>query len=46
MGSAGSGLGGSGSGLGGFGQQLADLIGGLVGSLVDTTEYRVELNFA
>ena len=31
-GSMGTGLGGPGSGLGGFGQQLADLIGGLVGS--------------
>ena len=32
LGSMGPGLGGQGSGLGGFGQQLADLIGGLVGS--------------
>lgn len=32
LGSMGPGLGGPGSGLGGFGQQLADLIGGLIGS--------------
>ena len=38
LGSTGTGLGGPGSGLGGFGQQLADLIGGLVGSGGDLTD--------